>query len=128
MTFMHKLGARKNAIQMIQDSGVSRTSIQAGFSDDGWAQIEDGGHLNDARIRIPIGAYNPKVPDFRISKDCAPWYWFMTVTPAINPSYFVVDSPRPCLGRIEYPPVEYTTWLPPFHRVLYVQQLTTDTK
>ena len=52
--------AQVRAIQMVEDSGVPRNCIQAGFPSDGWIQIENGGHINEARIKVPAGAYNPK--------------------------------------------------------------------
>jgi hypothetical protein len=49
-------------VEMVQNSGVPRRYIQAGMASDGWAQIEDGGHINDPRIRVPAGAYNADIP------------------------------------------------------------------
>ena len=118
--------AQVRTIQMVERSGVPRRSIQTsaiplGWASDGWVQIEDGGHINDPRIQIPAGAYNgnilgPKYPEGYNT-------WVAHLTPAINPKYFVVASPISGFARTVYPPVEYTTWLPPFRRELYVQQL-----
>ncbi len=118
--------ALATTIHVVQDSGVPRKSIQAGlvtlgWTSDGWAQIEDGGYINDARIKIPAGAYHHKTPDFENFQECKDG--FSTYTPAIIPKYFIVPHPMPCFSGTEYSPVHYTTWLPPFHRTLYVQQL-----
>ena len=108
-------------ILMVQSSGVPRKSIQSGlvrlgWTADAWAQIEDGGHINEARIKIPAGAYHHKIPDFENLPECEDR--FSTYAPAITPKYFIVPYPMPCFSRTEYPPVHYTTWLPPFHRTL----------
>lgn len=113
-------------IQTIQDSGVPRKFIQAGlvtlgWTADGWAQIEDGGYINDARIHIPAGAYHHRTPNFENVQECKDG--FSTYTPSITPKYFIVPRLMPCFAKTEYPPVHYTTWLPPFHRTIYVQQL-----
>lgn len=128
--FFAESRAQVRAIQMVQSSGVPRKSIQAGFPDDGWVQIEHGGHINEPRLKVPAGAYDPNTDDLKIPDKCKPS--FMAYTPAIIPKYLVefpwfknpLELPPPwCFVRTKYPPFPYRTWLPPFHETLYVQQL-----
>jgi hypothetical protein len=125
--------AQVRAIQMVEDSGVPRKSIQAGFPSDGWIQIENGGYINEARIKVPAGAYNPahfsKIPD-----GCRDG--FTDFAPVIDPHYFIlfpwfknpsVPPPSWCFVRANFPPIHYMTWLPPFHESMYVKKLAHDT-
>lgn len=113
--------ALASTIQMVQSSGVPRRAIQAGLASDGWTQIEDGGYINDPRIQVPAGAYNPNTPELKLPQECT--LWFASFTPAITPKYFLIFPPLSCFARTKYPPVPYRTWLPPFHGTVYVQQL-----
>ncbi|MHB1938237.1 MAG: hypothetical protein ACYCOR_16865 [Acidobacteriaceae bacterium] len=108
-------------IQMVQKSGVPRRYIQAGMASDGWTQIAGSGHINDSRIQVPAGAYTPYTLDLELPDECR--YPFASFTPAITPEYFLIFPPMSCFAPTKFPPVHYTTWLPPFHRALYVQQL-----
>jgi hypothetical protein len=127
--FYVKCRAQVRAIQTVEDSGVPRKAIQAGFASDGWIQIENGGHINESRIRVPSGAYNPK-PSSKIPEGCRDG--FTNFAPVIDPKYFILfpwfknpSDPPPswCFVRASFPPVHYTTWLPPFHELMYVKQL-----
>jgi hypothetical protein len=127
--FYSESRAEVGAIQMVEDSGVPRRSIQAGFPSDGWIQIENGGHINEARIKVPAGAYNPK-PFFKIPNGCRDG--FTHFAPVIEPKYFILfpwyknpTTPPPswCFVRANFPPIHYTSWLPPFHETMYVKKL-----
>ncbi len=131
----HDLFAESRAlvstVRMLQTSGVPRRSVLTGLSrvglaSDGWAQVEGGGHINDPRIQVPAGAYNPSTSDSKLQAECTSW--ISPLTPAIIPKYFVVLSPMSCFAPTQYPPVHYKAWLPPFHRALYVQQLMSSLK
>ncbi|MES2222740.1 MAG: hypothetical protein V4587_17445 [Acidobacteriota bacterium] len=124
--------AQVHAIQMVEGAGVARNQIQAGFPADGWIQIENGGHINEPRIKVPADAYNPvsfsKVPD-----GCRDG--FTNFAPAIHPKYFVLfpwfknpsfPPPSWCFVHADFPPVRYTTWLPPFHETIYVNKLPSN--
>lgn len=118
-----------STLQTVRESGVPRKAIQAtltsiGWADDGWVQVENGGHINDSRIRVPAGAYNPHTPDPNLPIECtAP---SANLMPAIVARYFLVTDPRPCFAQTNFSPVHYSTWLPPFHRAVYVQKLKND--
>jgi len=125
--------AQVRAIQMVENSGVPRKSIQAGFPSDGWIQIENGGHINEARIKVPADAYNPK-PFSKIPEGCRDG--FTNFAPVIDPKYFILfpwfknpsfPPPSWCFVRANFPPIHYTTWLPPFHESMYVKKLAHGT-
>lgn len=127
--FYAECRAQVRAIQTVEDSGVPRKAIQAGFASDGWIQIEDGGHINEPRIKVPSGAYNPKSFS-KVPEGCRDG--FTNFAPVIDPKYFILfpwfknpSDPPPswCFVRASFPPIDYTTWLPPFHESLYVKQL-----
>ena len=129
--FFAESRAQVRELRMIERSGVARTSIQAGFPQDGWVQIQNGGHINEPRIQVPAGAYvrNPISSAF-IPEKCL--NGFTKFAPIITPRYYALfpwfkNPPYPapgwCFGPTSYPPVRYTTWLPPFHAKLYVEQL-----
>lgn len=121
--------AQVRAIQIVEGSGVPRKSIQAGFPSDGWIQIENGGHINEPRIIVPAGAYN-SAHSTAIPQECRDG--FTNLAPAIDPKFFILfpwfknpsfPPPSWCFVRANYPPIHYTTWLPPFHETMYVKKL-----
>jgi len=112
--------ARVAAVAQIRASGVPTTSIQGGFDYDGWTQIEAAGYINDPRIVNPPNAYKPSTEALRLPSQCR--LNFAPYAPAIQPRYFVVFSLMPCLQLSHYQPVTYHTWLPPFHRTIFIQQ------
>lgn len=118
----HNLFARQRAqlkaIHSLRAAGVPRTSIDGGFSYNGWTQVEDGGHVNDPRIRIPKGAYHPPPERPAIAKPC--YDWFLTRVPDVDPIYTVA---RACFKPSRFPSVHYTAWLPPFRRTVEVQRV-----
>jgi len=103
--------ARLQAATRLVDSGVPRDRISAGLEFDGWTQLEKTG-------RIPSSAERQR--DTRTFALAAP-YWFWRMTPAIHPAYFVVYSPIDGLRASTIPPIDFRTWLPPFHRQVLVQ-------
>jgi hypothetical protein len=119
--------ARVTAVAQIQASGVPTTSIQGGFDYDGWTQIEAAGYINDARIINPPHAYQSNLEPLRLPAGCR--LGFAPYTPAIHPRYFVTFSLMPCLETSSrYQPVIYRTWLPPFHRTIFIQEAAPNRK
>jgi hypothetical protein len=112
--------ARVAGVAEIHASGLPATSIQGGFDYDGWTQIEAAGYINDARLRTPANSYHANLSPLQVSERCR--LNFAEYTPAIHPKYFVVFEPMTCLAPSKYPPVTYRTWLPPFQRMIYIQQ------
>jgi hypothetical protein len=113
--------ARLAAIDEVIASGVPRTEIQGGFEYDGWTQLESGGHINDERIKVPPGAYQPHPEVPQVADACK--LDFAPYTSAIHPKFSVVFGPMACLNPSQYPPVQFRAWLPPFRRIVYVQQI-----
>jgi hypothetical protein len=131
--FFAESRAQVSAIQMVEASGVPRKAIQGGFASDGWVQIENGGHINEARIKVPSGAYSSK-PFSKIPDGCRDG--FTNFAPAIDPKYFIIfpwfknpsfPPPSWCFVRANFPPIHYTSWLPPFHESMYVKKLAQGT-
>ncbi|MGO8757074.1 MAG: hypothetical protein ACLQG3_03020 [Terracidiphilus sp.] len=107
------------AANMLRADNVPRTQIAAGFEYDGETQLDAVGHMNIPDIARTPDAYHPYVPP--------PWlpsgFWYLSFAPAIVPRYFIVEEPGDDLAASKYPPAEYTTAIPPFHRFIYIQQV-----
>ncbi len=107
------------AADMLRAANVPRTEITAGIEYDGETQLDAVGHMNDPGPPEPPGAHRPYVPP--------PWlpsgFDDLSSTPAVVPRYFIVDEPDPDLVPANFPPVEYTAPIPPFHRFIYIQEL-----
>jgi hypothetical protein len=121
--------ALTNVVAIVEKSGIPRQSLLAGlegtgWARDGWVQVEDGGHINDPRIKVPIGAYRPSTPDLRLPPECLSW--FASYTPAITPTYVIVSTPRSCFAPTTFPVIHYRTLFPPFRRTIYVEKLASN--
>jgi hypothetical protein len=120
--------ALTNMVATVERSGIPGKSVLAGlegtgWARDGWVQTADGGHINDPRIKVPVGAYRPYAPDLRLPPECQSW--FASYTPAITPTYVVVSTAKSCFAPTNFPVIHYTTWFPPFRRSVYVEKLAT---
>jgi Dolichyl-phosphate-mannose-protein mannosyltransferase len=111
--------ARLEAAKRLEGAGVPRTAMQVGLEFDGWTQIDHSPTIVDPRVLVPAGVYQVK-PLPRLAPECILWSW--NQTPIIDPKYFVVISPMSCLAPSTFAPIGYTTWLPPFHREVYIEQ------
>jgi hypothetical protein len=101
------------AAQQVLDTGVPATAIQGGFDYDGWTQVNaPGGHIADESFR-------PVFVDIPI--ECTSLFAYFT--PSIQPRFFLTQTPLPCFEPAGFADVHYATWLPPFHRTIYVGQL-----
>ena len=112
--------ARLGAAEEVREAGVPRTEIQGGWEYDSWTQLQVVGHINQQQIEYPADAYHAVAP-LPLPEACRARY--TQSTPAVKPRYFVVFSPMTCLAHSSFAPVRYTTWLPPFQRQIYIQQL-----
>lgn len=118
--------ARIVAVEEVHATGVPKTAIQGGFEYDGWTQIEAAGFVNEARIEVPAGAFHENMRTHRLPEECQhPFGWY---APAIDPKYLIVSSPLPCFADSRFPPITFRTWLPPFRRTIYVQQMKNGTE
>ena len=101
----------------LEQRGIPRTSIMAGYEYDGWTQLEVAGYYNDPHIEKPAGLYipPPQSPGF------VTIYAFWRYTPVVHPDYVVALAPHRDLLPSDVPLTTYSCWLPPFHRCLGVQ-------
>jgi hypothetical protein len=113
--------ARIVAVEEVHATGVPKTAIQGAFEYDGWTQIEAAGFINEERIEVPAGAFRKNMRMYRLSEKC--WHFFGWYAPSIDPKYLIVSSPSQCFADSTFPPVTFRTWLPPFQRTIYVQQM-----
>ncbi len=112
------------AANMLRSHNIPRTQIAAGFEYDSETELDVAGYVNEPKLKVPTGAYHAYVPPTWLPPEFA----YMSYTPAITPRYLIVDTLEAGLARTEYPPVQFTTLLPPFHREIYIEQLREDKK
>lgn len=112
-----QLRARVAVTQYLEQRGIPRTRIMAGFEYDGWTQLVVAGHYNDPRIEKPQGSYTPPTT----SPSFVTMYTLWTYTPVVHPDYVVALVQHPDLLVTDLPPTDFGCWLPPFHRHLQVQ-------
>ncbi|MGD0540568.1 MAG: glycosyltransferase family 39 protein [Tepidisphaeraceae bacterium] len=98
--------ARVQAINMLRDAGVAPTAIAAGLEYDCWTQLHRQRQVNW------VYASNRTVL-FRPQLGLAPALWCL---------YRVEYLPAADTQRSEFPPIRYTSWLPPFHRTIYIDK------
>jgi hypothetical protein len=108
--------ARIQAAQEVTDSGVPRTSLEGGFEYDGWTQITTEGYVDDPRLLHGYHAFQrgPALP----CHDA-----FYSLVPAVQPKYQLAFKPQGCFSVSQFPPVSFHTWMPPFHRQIYIQKI-----
>lgn len=100
--------ARVIAIQRLKDAGVTDPQIEAGFEHDYWTEAELFGHINDARLRNPPGAYDP-------TQGPIPHMKFV---------YCLERRPTALTAAASFGQVDYFSLLPPFHRAICIDQYT----
>ena len=115
--YFAQLRAQVAVTQFLEQRGIPRTRIMAGFEYDSWTQLAVAGHYNDPRIEKPAGSYRPPTN----SPGFATQYPLWMYTPAVHPDYVVALVRHPDLLVTDLPPTEFGCWLPPFHRGLQVQ-------
>jgi hypothetical protein len=112
--------ARVQAVALVRAQGVPLRRIQGGFDFDGWTQLENAPSVNWAAIENPPNTYRPYGPDPGLASPCR--LNFSAYTPTINPEYFVVFKPMPCLDASQFGPINYHNWLPPHTRSIFIQR------
>jgi hypothetical protein len=115
--YFAQLRARVVVTGGLEQRGIPRTRILAGFEYDSWTQITVAGHYNDSRIRNPAGSYVPPPKSMGFETVYVLWKH----APVVRPDYVVALARHPGLLDTDVPPVGYSCWLPPFERRLYVQ-------
>jgi len=111
--------ARKQALDLLQAHGISRSEILVGFDSDCAAEIDLAGYVNSIRIHRPPDAYRRVRCDWPAPVSA----WWSKFNPEIHPRYFVSFSRLPGLVEMQgFVPVEYRTWLPWTVQKIYVLQ------
>lgn len=111
------LSARNAAVNNMMSAGIPRTAIEGGFGLDGWEQLEVTGHVNDSRVTLPVGAYQPRKPS-GTPPECH--NWFFDWTPSIQPRFELSSRPSSCFPPASFAPVHYRAWYPPHDRAIYI--------
>ena len=112
--------AGDTAIRGLTASGVPETSISQSENRDAWLQVSVAGHMHwNGPAELDRGP-NPPLPRRVPAVPCSSY--IEPVTPVMQPEYYILFSPSPCLQPSRYPPISYTAWLPPFHRNEYIEQ------
>jgi hypothetical protein len=115
--YFAQLRARVALTRYLEQHGVPRTQIMAGFEYDSWTQITVTKCYNDSRIENPKGVYlKPTIP---LGFLTAYRHWIYA--PVVRPDYVVGIGPHPGLFDTDLGPLEYDCWLPPLRRFLCVQ-------
>jgi hypothetical protein len=99
-------GARRAAIDRLEAAGVPSTEIAAGFEYDFYTQLEQAGHVNRYGIRNPVNSFNE----------------FEGYAPALKARYRVEYGPDADTFPSRFGSIDYTSWLPPFRRRVYIDQ------
>lgn len=103
--------------QWYKAQGLPRSELEATFSFDGWYQIEQTGHINEPRIKVPPGAF----VDHRLPPQIAVCHnFFLPQTPSIHPVYGIGSTIAPCFVPPEMHSVEYTSWMAPHRHTLFI--------
>jgi len=116
--------ARLTAINNLLDAGIPRTAFYGGFPYDGWTQIDARGFVDVDDIQTPTGIR--RLPDNRLKfMPCK--YWHARFYPAIRPEYVLSYDNYSCgEDQVEFPPVSYRLWLPPFSSEIYTRKVSPE--
>jgi hypothetical protein len=98
--------ARRVAVDRLESRGVPRTQIAAGLEYDFYTQLEESGQINR----------------FGISNPSRPFNELEGYTPAMKCKYRLESRPASDTEPSPFGTVDYLSWLPPFHRRIYIDQ------
>ena len=115
--YFAQLQARVALTRYLEQHGIPRTQIMAGFEYDGWTQITVANCYNDSRIENPKGIYS----NARKSIGFSTVYDLWSHAPVVRPDYVVGIGRHPELFDTDIGPLEFDCWLPPLRRFLCVQ-------
>lgn len=113
--------ARLFAAGLVENAGIPRTQIHGPLEYDAWTQLQTQGYLNEKKITIPEGAYQPAPHHHAPPKECR--FWFADYLTSVHPRYVIVFRPSPCFQATAFPSVPYRAWLPPFSRSVSIEKL-----
>jgi hypothetical protein len=112
--------AGDTAIRELAAAGVPESSISQSLNRDAWLQVSIAGHMHWSGPAELDRGPNPPLPRRVPAVPCSSY--IEPLTPVVQPEYYILFSPSPCLQPSRYPPISYTAWLPPFHRNEYIEQ------
>jgi hypothetical protein len=98
--------ARRAAVDRLEAAGVPSTEIAAGFEYDFYTQLEQAGHVNRYGIRNPPNSFNE----------------LEGPAPALKPRFRLEYGPDADTAPSRFGSIDYTSWLPPFRRRVYIDQ------
>jgi hypothetical protein len=112
--------ANLQAFNSLRSFGVSARSISAGFEVDGWTQLGISGRISNCAAQPPAGGPGcDQRPYHTMAED----YWFLKLTPSLDPAYFVTRSQNFRLGPRAGALIPVHAWLPPLRQPLWVQKV-----
>jgi len=104
------LRARVEAARIVEQQGIPRSHVSAGFEYDGWTQL-----ILTEKVE---GSHYGTVTEWNASDR----YWFWNFTTALKPEYVVTYSRSPNPGDNSISAAAYTAWMPPFRRFVAVNR------
>jgi hypothetical protein len=96
--------ARVEAMRRLQAVGVPPTEVNDGIEQMAWTQLEIVGHINNPEVRNPPNAFQTGEG----------------YTPCITSLFEIEASPDPRKSSKLLHDVKYFSFLPPFHRQIYI--------
>lgn len=100
----------------LKAAGVPDTSVDNGWEYNQGVQLEHGALINDSRMVLPRGMYQPAPP-------LPPGTCEVNghdLTPLIRPEYGISFDPNECYGQAPFAPVHYSRWFAREPGTLYV--------
>jgi hypothetical protein len=98
--------ARRAAVDRLESHGVPRTQIAGGFEYDFYTQLEESGRINRYGMTNPTRPFND----------------LEGYTPALKCKYRLESPHSPDTDPAPYGEIDYISWLPPFHRAVFIDQ------
>jgi hypothetical protein len=95
-------------------AGVPVVSIDGGWEQNMWTQLQYSDHVNDPRILLPAHSYIPPAHDWPCEGE------HDEDVPVIQPVYAISNVPDACFGPAPFAPVHYSRWPYPTPGTLYV--------
>ncbi len=113
--------ARIAVADEVRAAGVLPNTFDGGFEYNGWVEVAQGGHLNDATIVNPPNSYVSLDPYRGWSCDGkAKIDERNNLLPHFSPRYGLSFYPNVCAGQAAFAPVTYFRWLGLENTSLYV--------
>jgi len=100
--------ARRAGVERLESHGVPASQIAAGFEYDFDTQLQEAGRINRYGITNPMQPFNP----------------IQGYTPALRCKYRLEFPLLPNTKATEFGTVDFISWLPPFHRRIYISEFT----